>query len=119
MCADDRVHRRPRILFRSATSTSRSSKSSVDVSLVAHIFDVAHDLQVTPAERLLEPSLVGRARGARSKPMLAPRLELSADGRVLTAEWGATEDSARSPVDPVSHSLRDGVRPPARSRSTP
>jgi hydrogenase/urease accessory protein HupE len=65
-------------------------KSSVDVSLVAHIFDVAHDLQVTPAERLLEPSLVAE-REAAIRAMLAPRLELSADGRPLSPEWGITE----------------------------
>jgi hypothetical protein len=65
-------------------------KSSVDVSLVAHIFDVAHDLQVTPAERLLEPSLVAE-REAAIRAMLAPRLELSADGRPLSPEWGTTE----------------------------
>ena len=65
-------------------------RSSIDVSLVVHIFDVAHDLQVTPAERLLEPSLVAE-RGGAIRTMLAPRLELSADGRVLTAEWGSTE----------------------------
>jgi hydrogenase/urease accessory protein HupE len=65
-------------------------KSSVNVSLVAHIFDVAHDLQVTPAERLLDPSLVAEREGA-IRAMLAPRLELSADGRLLTPEWGTTE----------------------------
>jgi hydrogenase/urease accessory protein HupE len=65
-------------------------KSSVDVSLVAHIFDVAHDLQVTPAERLLEPSLVAERESA-IRAMLAPRLELSADGRPLAPEWGTTE----------------------------
>jgi hydrogenase/urease accessory protein HupE len=65
-------------------------RSSIDVSLVAHIFDVAHDLQVTPAERLLEPSLVAEREGAL-RMLMAPRLELSADGRVLTPEWGATE----------------------------
>jgi hydrogenase/urease accessory protein HupE len=64
--------------------------SSVDVSLVAHVFDLAHDLKVMPAERLLEPQVVTeRERDIRM--MLAPRLELSADGRVLTPEWGATE----------------------------
>jgi len=65
-------------------------KSSIDVSLVAHVFDVAHDLQVTPAERLLEPPLVAERESAL-RAMLAPRLELSADGHTLTPEWGATE----------------------------
>ena len=65
-------------------------KSSIDVSLVAHIFDVAHDLQVTPVERLLESSTVAERESA-IRMMLAPRLELSADGRVLTPVWGSTE----------------------------
>jgi len=33
-------------------------KTSTDVSLVVHIFDLAHDLQVTPADRLLDPAVV-------------------------------------------------------------
>src|SRR5471030_1036933 len=64
--------------------------SAVDVSLVAHIFDLAHDLQITPAERLLEPSLVAEREKAM-QAMLAPRLELRADGRVLTPEWMPSE----------------------------
>jgi hydrogenase/urease accessory protein HupE len=65
-------------------------KSSIEVALVAHIFDVAHDLQVTPVERLLEPAVVAE-REAAIRSMLAPRLGLSADERVLTPEWGDTE----------------------------
>jgi hydrogenase/urease accessory protein HupE len=64
--------------------------SSVNVSLVIHSFDLAHDLQVTPVERVLEPSVVAE-REAAIRAMLGPRLELSADGRVLTPEWGSTE----------------------------
>src|SRR5262252_10645319 len=62
-------------------------KSSIDVSLVAHIFDLAHDLQVTPVDRLLDSALVAE-REAAMRAMLAPRLELSADGHPLTPEWG-------------------------------
>jgi hydrogenase/urease accessory protein HupE len=65
-------------------------KSSIDVSLVAHIFDLAHDLQVTPADRLLDPAVVAE-REATMRTILAPRLELSADGHVLTPEWGNIE----------------------------
>jgi hydrogenase/urease accessory protein HupE len=65
-------------------------KSSIEVSLVAHIFDVAHDLQVAPVERLLEPPVVAE-REAAIRSMLAPRLELSVDGRVLAPAWGDTE----------------------------
>ena len=65
-------------------------RSSIDVSLVVHSFDIAHDLQVTPVERVLEPPAVAE-REASIRAMLAPRLELSADGRVLAPEWGSTE----------------------------
>jgi hydrogenase/urease accessory protein HupE len=65
-------------------------RSSIDVSLVVHIFDLAHDLQVTPVERVLEPSVVAE-REAAIRTLLVSRLELSADGRVLALEWGSTE----------------------------
>jgi len=65
-------------------------RSSIDVSLVVHSFDIAHDLQVTPVDRVLEPPVVAE-REAAIHAMLAPRLELAADGRVLTPEWGSTE----------------------------
>jgi hydrogenase/urease accessory protein HupE len=65
-------------------------RSSIDVSLVVHIFDLAHDLQVTPVERVLEPSVVAE-REAAIRTLLVSRLELSADGRVLAPEWGSTE----------------------------
>jgi hydrogenase/urease accessory protein HupE len=64
--------------------------SDVDVSLVAHIFDLAHDLKISPPEQLLDPTLV-QQRERAMQLMLAPRLELWADGRALTPEWGATE----------------------------
>jgi hydrogenase/urease accessory protein HupE len=64
--------------------------SSIDVSLVVHVFDLAHDLQVSPPERMLEPAIV-MERASTIQAMLAPRLVLAADGRLLTAEWGDTE----------------------------
>jgi len=82
--------------------------SSVDVSLVAHIFDLAHDLQVTPQERLLDASFVAEREKAM-QAMLAPRVELLADGRVLTPEWGATE------ILPERQSVRFHLRYPVTS----
>ena len=64
--------------------------SAVDVSLVAHIFDLAHDLQVAPPERLLDPRMVAEREKAMQL-MLAPRLTLMADGRVLTPAWMPSE----------------------------
>jgi hydrogenase/urease accessory protein HupE len=65
-------------------------KSALDVSLVVHIFDLAHDLQIAPAERLLEPAVVAEREGA-IRSLFTPRLELDADGRPLTPEWSAPE----------------------------
>jgi hydrogenase/urease accessory protein HupE len=64
--------------------------SAVDVSLVVHIFDIAHDLQVAPPERLLESSVVAE-RAAAIRALLAPRLQVDADGRPLTGEWSGPE----------------------------
>ena len=64
--------------------------SVIDVSLVAHDFDLGHDLNISPSDQLLDPTLVEQREKAM-QAMLAPRLELAADGRVLTPEWGPTE----------------------------
>ena len=64
--------------------------SAIEVSLVAHDFDLGHDLNINPSDQLLDPTLVEQREKA-IQAMLAPRLELTADGRVLTPEWGATE----------------------------
>jgi len=64
--------------------------SAVEVSLVAHIFDLAHDLNISPMDQLLDATLVEQRERAMHT-MLAPRLAVSADGRVLTPEWGGTE----------------------------
>jgi hydrogenase/urease accessory protein HupE len=66
-------------------------RGAIDVTLVAHVFDVAHDLGVSPPERLLEPGLLA-ARGAEIAQMLAPRLAVTADGRQLQApQWSTPE----------------------------
>ena len=64
--------------------------SVVDVSLVAHIFDLAHDLQINPSDRLLDASVVAQRQRAM-EAMLAPRLRITADGRVLDGEWSGPE----------------------------
>jgi hydrogenase/urease accessory protein HupE len=63
----------------------------INVTLVAHIFDVAHDLNVTPPEALLRADVVARSAAAM-ETMLAPRFTLTADGRPLTPRWSATPD---------------------------
>jgi hydrogenase/urease accessory protein HupE len=63
---------------------------TLDVSLIVHIFDVAHDLEIAPMERLLEPDIVAES-ATTMRNLLAPRLELLADGRVLKGEWSDPE----------------------------
>src|SRR5882672_564945 len=62
----------------------------IEVSLVAHIYDLAHDLGISPMERLLEPAVVAeRAQAIRT--LLAPRLQLSVDGQPMKIEWSDPE----------------------------
>jgi len=80
----------------------RLQPDAIEGSLVVHIFDAAHDLNVEPAERLLDPS-VALARSAELTALLAPRLSVSADGRPLTPQWLAPDvlrdrQSLRFPV---------------------
>jgi hydrogenase/urease accessory protein HupE len=64
---------------------------AVVVTLVAHVFDVAHDLGVDPPERLLEPSTLS-TRADEIVRLLGDRLQISGDGRVLSARsWSAPE----------------------------
>ena len=82
--------------------------NGIDGTLVAHIFDVAHDLNVDKPETLLEPTVASR-NGAALIAMLSGRLQLLVDGRPLSASWsgagrpGATGSRSSctcdSPVD--------------------
>ena len=62
----------------------------VEGTLVAHIFDLAHDLNVEPAERLLEPAFAARQSVAIAQ-LLAGRLTVGADGRLLTPQWSEAD----------------------------
>jgi hydrogenase/urease accessory protein HupE len=59
---------------------------SIDLSVTIHIFDLAHDLQVTPMERLLDPGFL-KEHDAVIRSLLTPRLALEADGRALSPDW--------------------------------
>ena len=68
----------------------RIEPRAIDGTLVAHIFDVAHDLNVDPPERLLDATATaGRANAIIA--LLSPRLTVSADGRVLAGLWSGVE----------------------------
>lgn len=63
---------------------------AIDGSLVAHIFDLGHDLNIDPAERLLDPAMASQQAAAIAR-LFAGRLTVSADGRVLTPQWSSAE----------------------------
>ncbi len=63
---------------------------SIAVSLTIHIYDLAHDLQITPMERLLDKGFLADHQAA-IQTMLSPRFELATDGQALSPEWLQTE----------------------------
>src|SRR6202521_20578 len=68
----------------------RLQRDAIEGTLIAHIYDVAHELNVQPIERLLDPAVVS-AYSATIVTVLSRGLEVAADGRVLTATWSAPE----------------------------
>ena len=78
-------------------------RDAIDGTLVVHIFDVAHDLSVDPAERLLDSTFLAQ-RAAAATALLAPRLTVSADGRALAPQWSGVD------AVPDRQSLRLHVR---------
>jgi hydrogenase/urease accessory protein HupE len=61
-------------------------QSSIEVSLTAHIYDLAHDLGINPMERLLDPVFVAERESA-IRALLGSRLHVSAGGPALDPEW--------------------------------
>jgi hydrogenase/urease accessory protein HupE len=73
----------------------------IEGTLVVHVIDAAHDLGVSPPERLLDPNVLGPRRQALAA-LLAPRLALGTDHR-LTPEWTAV---VAAPGDALRLSFR-------------
>lgn len=71
----------------------RIEQGAIEGSLVVHVFDAAHDLDVTPIERLLDGADVEATKryAAALTAMLARRFTVAADGRVLDVTWGGVE----------------------------
>src|SRR6185503_20675307 len=63
----------------------RVGPGPLEGALVMHVIDLAHDLDVTPAEALLEPAVAESKRDAILN-LLRSRLILAADGRPLELE---------------------------------
>ena len=59
---------------------------AIDGILVLHVVDIAHDLGIEPAERLMETDTVARERD-RMIALLTPRMTIRAGGRDVPIEW--------------------------------
>jgi hypothetical protein len=80
----------------------RIEADAVEGSLIVHIFDAGHDLNVEPPDRLLDLS-VARERAAELTKLFTDRLAVTADGRTLAPQWFmpqpiAERQSLRFPV---------------------
>ena len=62
----------------------------LEVSLVAHVFDVGHDLKIEPVDRLLDPQFL-TATSPRIAALVAERLHLTTDDRAVSVQWGTAE----------------------------
>jgi len=64
-------------------------QGALELTLVAHVFDVAHELGVEPPDRLLDPAVLA-PRSDDVIALLRNRLQIAADGRLLPAGvWSA------------------------------
>jgi hypothetical protein len=70
---------------------ARIQSGRVDVTVVAHIFDLANDLKTQPPEKLLDPSTLAAQTNAMTR-LIDERLRLAADGRILGhGPWSSPE----------------------------
>jgi hydrogenase/urease accessory protein HupE len=63
---------------------------AIEGTLVAHIFDLGHDLNIDPAERLLDPAIASRQTDAIAR-LFAGRLAVAANGVTLTPQWSSVQ----------------------------
>ena len=69
----------------------RIEPGAIELTLVAHMFDVAHELGVDPPDRVLDPSVLA-AQGDAVLALLRGRLQITAGGYTLTeGAWSAPE----------------------------
>jgi hydrogenase/urease accessory protein HupE len=63
----------------------------IELTLVAHMFDVAHELGVDPPDTVLDPTVL-LSKGDAMLALLRERLQIAANGHPLTeATWSAPE----------------------------
>lgn len=64
---------------------------AIELTLVAHIFDVAHELGIDPPDQVLDPSILSPKSG-EILVLLQKRLQIAADGHSLAeGVWSAPE----------------------------
>ena len=69
----------------------RLADGALDVTVVAHAWDVAHEFDIDDPALVLDPDILG-LRGDRLGALMAERLRLTVDGRPLALErWSAPE----------------------------
>jgi hydrogenase/urease accessory protein HupE len=66
------------------------TSSGMEATLILHDFDVAHDLGVSPPERLREAAFLAE-RAPSIRALLADRLRITADGKPVKPEWSVPE----------------------------
>ena len=68
----------------------RLQPDALQGTLVAHIFDLGHDLNIEPAERLLDPAVASQQSAAIAK-LFTGRLTVTVNGVTLTPQWSYAE----------------------------
>lgn len=69
----------------------RVQAAALDITLVAHVFDLGHDLGVEPPERLLDAGILSSQAGAMTA-LVKTRLHVTANGAALSeGVWTAPE----------------------------
>jgi hydrogenase/urease accessory protein HupE len=64
----------------------RLEPGAIAGTLVVHILDVAHDLSISPAERLLDPAYASARFGAVTR-LVGERLRIALDGQGASIDW--------------------------------
>jgi hydrogenase/urease accessory protein HupE len=69
----------------------RIQPGTIEITLVAHMFDVAHELGLEPPNRILDPAVLA-GQGDAVVALLRSRLQIAADGTTLTSgAWSEPE----------------------------
>ena len=94
----------------------RIRQGGIDATLVLHIVDLAHDLNISNPDRLLGPNFA-QSRAGDIAALLGSRLTITVDGRTVTPIWSDVE--ALVDRQAIRARLTYGLEaPPGRTRST-